>query len=45
MNKRIESLDFIRGIAILGILLINMPAFQTVMEDIKLPSYSVIEVT
>lgn len=44
MNKRIESLDFIRGIAILGILLINIPAFQTVMEGFKPPSYSGIEV-
>lgn len=40
MEKRIESLDFIRGISILGILLINIPAFQTVTEGFKYPNYS-----
>ncbi|MBU0437739.1 DUF418 domain-containing protein [Staphylococcus succinus] len=45
MVKRIKSLDFIRGVAILGILLINIPAFQTVMEGFKFPNYSGIEVS
>ncbi|MCM3149863.1 DUF418 domain-containing protein [Bacillus pumilus] len=43
MNKRIKSLDFIRGFAICGILLINIPAFVMVTEDMKLPEPTHIE--
>ncbi|CAM4154726.1 hypothetical protein BAMA_05560 [Bacillus manliponensis] len=39
-QKRITSLDIIRGIALLGILFINIPAFKLITEDMVLPTYS-----
>ncbi|WP_108307439.1 hypothetical protein [Metalysinibacillus jejuensis] len=40
MKQRFITLDIIRGIALFGILLINIPAYVTVTESNLLPSMS-----
>ncbi|MEN3133851.1 DUF418 domain-containing protein [Bacillus albus] len=42
-NKRIVSLDIIRGFALLGILFINIPAYQVILEGAVIPSYSEVD--
>lgn len=42
-NKRIVSLDIIRGFALLGILFINIPAYQIILEGAVIPSYSEVD--
>lgn len=39
-KERIISLDIIRGLALFGILLINVGAFKVIMEGDPLPNYS-----
>lgn len=39
-KERIISLDIIRGLALFGILLINVGAFKVIMEGDPLPDYS-----
>lgn len=39
-KERIISLDIIRGLALFGILLINVKAFQVVTDDVQLPDYN-----
>lgn len=39
-KDRIISLDIIRGIALFGILLLNVGVFQTVSESVQMPEYS-----
>lgn len=39
-KERIISLDIIRGLALFGILFINVAAFQVIMEDGPMPDYS-----
>lgn len=39
-KERIISLDIIRGLALFGILLINVGAFKVIIEGDPLPDYS-----
>lgn len=39
-KERIISLDIIRGLALFGILFINVGAFKVIMEGDPLPNYS-----
>ncbi|MEC1715157.1 DUF418 domain-containing protein [Schinkia azotoformans] len=39
-KERIISLDIIRGIALFGILLINVGAFKTLTDDVVIPDYN-----
>jgi len=39
-KERIISLDIIRGLALFGILLINVGGFKLIMEGDPLPNYS-----
>lgn len=39
-QKRITSLDIIRGLALFGILFINIPGFKLITEEMVFPTYS-----
>ncbi|WP_328591061.1 DUF418 domain-containing protein [Siminovitchia fortis] len=39
-KERIISLDIIRGLALFGILFINVKAFQVITDDVQLPDYN-----
>lgn len=40
LKERIISLDIIRGLALFGILFINVKAFQVITDNVQLPDYN-----